>query len=131
MRPFLWLFATLALVGCSRSTGDAPPIDVEKFAELYANLLVVSAQDSSSRLADAPTGAAADSVLAQAGVTREAYEQTVRWYNEDVRRWRDLLDRVVSRLEKRAARADSLLSGRNERASSAPGGDAPAGQPPR
>jgi hypothetical protein len=131
MRLLVCLFAAVALAGCSSSTSDAPPIPVEKFSELYADLLVLSAQDSSSRLADAPTGATADSVLARAGVTREAYEHTVRWYNEDVTRWRDLLERVVTRLEKRAARADSLLNGRNERAKSGQAGDAPAGQPPR
>ena len=90
MRPYWSLLMALAVFACSSSTSDSPPVPSETFARIYAELLVLSSADSAESLADAPAGAAADSVLARAGVTREAYQETVRWYNEDVTRWRDL-----------------------------------------
>jgi len=131
MRPSVLFLIAVALVGCSPATEDSPPVEAETFAQLYAELLVVSAGDPSSNLAEAPSGASADSVLARAGVTREAYLETVRWYNEDVARWRDLLARVVTRLEQRAARADSLLRGESEQGKSASPGEGAGGEPPR
>lgn len=130
MRPFplLAVLLSTALLGCSAS--KSPPIPDEKFAQLYAELLVMAADDSTRALAEAPAGQRADSLLGAAGVSREDYLRTVDWYNEDVTRWRELLARVVALLEHRLERADSLLSG------SAPTGKETSergagGQPPR
>lgn len=132
MRPYSCLFLLCtALLGCRSSSFDAPPIEHQNFARLYAELLVLAADDSTASLAEAPAGERADSILERAGVSREDYMETVRWYNEDVSRWRELLAEVVVLLEQRAARADSVLKSPGESATDAsPGGPAP-GEPRR
>ena len=132
MRPFpmLPVLLSTALLGVCCSAHESPPIPEEKFAHLYAELLVMAADDSTRSMAEAPAGRRADSLLTAAGVTPEDYRTTVDWYNEDVTRWRGLLAQVVTLLEGRLERADSLLSG------SGPAGketseSGAGGQPPR
>ena len=123
MRLLLCVALCVGLGGCSPSEQQAPPIPEETFARLYAKLLTLSDEDTTPSLAENPAGLEADSILAREGVTREAYMETVRWYNEDVTRWRGLLSRIVSDLERRAQRADSVLtgaSGRNETSRTSP-----------
>jgi len=124
MRLLLYLALCLGLGGCSPSGPKAPPIPEETFARVYAKLLTLSDEDTTPSLAENPAGMAADSILAREGLTREAYMETVRWYNEDVTRWRGLLSRIVADLEQRAQRADSVLTGASGR------GETPRATPP-
>jgi len=48
--------------------------------------------------------ARADVILNEAGVSRREVEATVRWFNEDVTRWRGFYDAVVKAMEDSLAR---------------------------
>ena len=100
IRTLLVLLA-LSLASCHRDGPSQGQFDQKKFAALYADLLEISMK--ARRVGSDSTSAArqADSVLATAGVTRGQFEAAMRWYNDDVRRWKPFLDEVVRNLEER------------------------------
>ncbi len=88
------LAAALLLASCGRQAGGRV-LDERQFATLYVQLTRagVSVRDMASDSATARRKA--DEVLRRAGVSRRDVETTVRWYNEDVTRWRGFFDDVM------------------------------------
>ncbi|HEX9006380.1 MAG TPA: hypothetical protein VF889_03730 [Bacteroidota bacterium] len=95
-RHWLLSLAVAALLAGSCSPrGEPRPLDQEQFARLYVQLTRagVSVRDLASDTLAARRRA--DDVLRRAGVSRSEVEATVRWYNEDVTRWKGLFDEVM------------------------------------
>jgi hypothetical protein len=87
--------------GCLHRQPEGRRLTTSQFASLYANLLV---QGEASRQAGHDTvlaHAAADSVMRDAGVTRDQYRATVDWLNEDPARWKEVGDEATRVLGKR------------------------------
>ncbi len=95
-RYWVLSLATAALLAGSCSRSQEPrPLDQRRFAQLYVQLnrAGVSVRDMGSDTAAARRRA--DNVLRRAGVSRQEVEATVRWYNEDVTRWKGFFDAVM------------------------------------
>jgi hypothetical protein len=97
-----FLIATVAscLLSCGRQEGVPSQMSEEKFLSVYCTLLK-NAQNMKNWGQDPRTASKyADSVLAREGVTREDYDETVRWYNADVQRWKTFSEAVIRELER-------------------------------
>ncbi len=94
-RHWLLALAVAALLAGSCNRGEPRPLDQRQFAQLYVQLTRagVSVRDLASDTLAARRRA--DEVLRRAGVSRQEVEATVRWYNEDVTRWKGLFDEVM------------------------------------
>jgi hypothetical protein len=78
--------------GCSSSSGKRIPGG--KFAQLYADLIVVGQKSYTQGWDRIRSQAEADSLLARAGVTRADYQATLEWLNEDIERWKETSESV-------------------------------------
>lgn len=74
-----------------------PPLEAEKFAQVYVGLLQATAGDTL-----AP--ACADSVFLARRVAREDFEAAARYYSEHAERWTEVLKLVVALLDTQATR---------------------------
>ena len=91
-------FLLLSLSSCQQKR----PVDVlpeSKFVSVYARL--TSASVTARPVPPDSMGPArvVDSILTLEGVTRDQFNATIRWYNEDVHRWKPFFDEVVLALE--------------------------------
>ncbi len=97
----LLLFLFLAF-SCSGKEPAPPPgvIAPDRFADLYADLL------RNDLPGFAPPGdtlrarGRVDSLLRAYDTTREQVQASVAWYNQDVTRWKLIMDSVTARLER-------------------------------
>jgi hypothetical protein len=95
----LLILLAFGLTSCGRQEGTPSRIDEGKFLSLYTNLLK-NAQNMRNWGQDPRTAARyADSILANAGVSRQAFDETIRWYNADVRRWKSFSEAVIHDLD--------------------------------
>ena len=92
----LLLAATTLLAGSCSRRAEPRALDQRRFAQVYFQLTRagVSVREMGSDTAAARRRA--DEVLRRAGVSRQEVEATVRWYNEDVTRWKALFDEVMN-----------------------------------
>jgi len=100
--PLLVLgFCTILLLSQTSCQKKEPTsaLPESKFVSVYAKL--TSASVTARPVPPDSLGSArmVDSILALEGVTREQFDATVRWYDEDVQRWRPFFDEVVRALE--------------------------------
>jgi hypothetical protein len=86
------------LTSCSPKE-QASVIPEPKFVSLYARLTTASVTARPVPPDSLGSVQMVDSILALEGVTRERFNATVRWYDEDVRRWKPFFDQVVAALE--------------------------------
>jgi hypothetical protein len=85
-----------------------PPPDViapDRFADLYVDLLKHGVQVLSSATDSLAARRVTDSLLEVHTATRGAVTTSVAWYNQDVVRWRLIMDSVTIRLEREQATA--------------------------
>ncbi|MBP1647766.1 MAG: hypothetical protein H6Q30_1211 [Bacteroidetes bacterium] len=103
MKPsalLLLVIASLLLTGTScRKKEPANIIPQPKFVSVYARLTAATVTSRPVRPDSLSSAQMVDSLLALEGVTREQYNATVQWYNEDVQRWKTFFDDVVAALE--------------------------------
>ena len=87
--------ATLSqMFGCRDSELPSGVIDSEQLAEVYVAL--VRNEGMLERWRTFDTGKFdPDTVLSGLGVTQEQIEETIRYYNRDVRRWKNFYADVV------------------------------------
>jgi hypothetical protein len=90
----------LVLFGCTPA-GRTPsePLPLDRFAAAYATLLEATLPPGRDSVAATHS---VDSVLALRAVTRDQFNATVAWCNEDIVRWNSVLDEVVRILEEKA-----------------------------
>jgi hypothetical protein len=96
--PLAMLLLTLLSAGCSRTTGDAGPAPRSGFAAAYAGLLEISGRADLDSIARAH---AIDSLLTASGMDRARFQAEVEWCNQDVVRWKDVMEEIVRRLEEK------------------------------
>jgi hypothetical protein len=88
------LLALICLLwGCSSPAGKRIP--EEKFARLYADLIVTGQKSYTQGWDRTRSLAEADSVMARAGVTRTDFQATLEWMNSDIERWKDASEAVA------------------------------------
>jgi hypothetical protein len=96
--PFLMLGLCFCVISCKQGK-PANVIPEPKFVSLYAKLTTNSVTARPVIPDSLSPARMVDSVLASEGVTRDQFSATVRWYNEDIRRWKPFFDEVVQALE--------------------------------
>ncbi len=104
VKQILIILSTSLIWACSPVSEARPPIEMDRFAGLYADMLLASSTgQQSTRDSSQQTTSQAKSLLPVWNVTPEEYEATLTWYNQDVKRWGPLLEQVVQKLEERRA----------------------------
>jgi hypothetical protein len=90
----------IIIAGCAgdRSGKSASPLPTERFSAVYAQLLLASIDLNRDSLG--PTRRV-DSVLAGQSVTREEFNATIQWCNEDMSRWDGVMEEVVRILDEK------------------------------
>ena len=82
----------LLLPGCS----DDKIIEQDKLVLVYTDLLIIQDTVSSK---DKSLDSLRNSVFSGYNVTQEEYENTIKYYNEDIIRWEVFFDKVTSHLD--------------------------------
>ena len=101
MRPIAAAILLLALTSC-RGTNRADTLaDEEKFAQVYARLVVISSDPRPG------SGSTPEQVLKDAGMTQEEFRRRVSEYNRDPQRWSALIEKVQKIIEEEVAREAS------------------------
>jgi len=104
VKKIIILLSTSLMWACHPASEAHPPIEMDRFAGLYADMLLAPSTGEQSTLDSSQQSTLqAKSVLTVWNVTPEEYEATVTWYNQDVKRWGPLLEHVVQKLEERRA----------------------------
>jgi hypothetical protein len=89
----------LVPLGSCRHEGQSNILPESKFVSVYARLTAVTVTARPVPPDSLGSARLVDSILTLEGVTREQFDATVRWYNEDVQRWKPFFDQVVRALE--------------------------------
>lgn len=98
--PLVCLTAVLLLaISSCREKQPANVLPEPKFVSVYARLTTATVTARPVPPDSLGSAQIVDSILALEGVTREQFEATVHWYNEDVERWKPFFDEVVRALE--------------------------------
>lgn len=100
-RPLWTIFSVMLLsgiIGCSGSTGNK--ISHETMVKIYADVLIISSEYEEGKEPDRYFEQL-DSVLTMYGTNRETFESTLRYYQDDPFRWKELIDLVIRDLEDR------------------------------
>lgn len=99
---FRLILMLIFAAGCQGPGGGQRIIPEDRFAGVYADLLEVGQRGKVSGWDASRAQAAADSVLIRAGVTREEFQATVAWLNDDLTRWKSVSEKSVRILEERS-----------------------------
>lgn len=101
MRKYYSILLAFLLISCKSGGPPAGALDEEQFVSAYCDLLEASLRSRNAH-ADSTTAAGnASAALNNAGISREAFELTRQWYDQDVNRWKTFMDRVTAELERR------------------------------
>lgn len=98
--------------GCDNSSEKK--IRLEKMVTIYADLLIISSAYEEGKEPDAYFEQL-DSVLTEHDVNRATFDSTLKHYQKDPVRWKELIDRVIRELEDRR---DQVLDASGSRSSS-------------
>jgi hypothetical protein len=107
LAPVILLFLLVSCTGDHRF-GTAQPLPVNLFASAYAGLLQASIPPGRDSLTVA---ARVDSLLAVYSVTRDQFNATVAWCNDDTARWNAVMDEVVRILEEKTRTSRAIRTG--------------------
>ena len=101
MRPFCVLIPLFFFFSCHRGDSAREVLPREKFVSVYCDLLqeVQRSRNVGTDPATAEQNVA--EVLNRAGVSKQDFEETTRWYNVDVQRWKTFYEDVTRELERR------------------------------
>jgi hypothetical protein len=101
MRPLSVIIPLLFLFSCHKGDSARETLPREKFVSVYCDLLQ-EVQRSKNVGADPSTAEKnVAEVLHRAGVSKEDFEETARWYNADIERWKTFYEDVTRELERR------------------------------
>ncbi|RPI73689.1 MAG: DUF4296 domain-containing protein [Ignavibacteriales bacterium] len=99
LHTLIILFYLFQVSGCEQSNY----IEQDKLVLVYTDLLI--AQDTTST-SDINPDSLRNSILNRHGVTEDAYEQTLNYYNEEEGRWDDFFNKVTAHIESLKEKAD-------------------------
>lgn len=90
----------LLLAGCAgdRAGNGSSPLPPERFSAVFAELILGSVDLKGDSLASTRR---VDSILAAQSVTREEFNATMQWCNEDLSRWDGVMEQVVGILDQK------------------------------
>lgn len=94
----------LTLASCQGTSRPTPSVDEEKFARVFATLVMIS----SNPRASAPS--TPEEVLKEANMTREEFRKIVADYNRDPQKWGSVIEKVQKIVEEEVARSVSSAS---------------------
>jgi hypothetical protein len=107
--PFCFCVSILILA-CSSKTSE-PLQDSERFAEVYAKILLANEMRLGSNVqkfeGDKTKLARADTVLRSLGFNRQQFEAAVKYFSEQPELWQQVYARVVKILEAQNTAADT------------------------
>ena len=103
--------ALLTLTGCTLMHRESTPLERQTFIAVYVDLQTALWSAMRTTADTVVLGVVADSVFARNHVSRDQYRATVRWYNEDVVRWKGFFDDVAKALEERSRNAPVTTAG--------------------
>lgn len=103
-----WLFLFLSLwLACATKTTE-PLQNPERFAEVYAKILLAGGDPNLLQREDKKTKLArADSVLKSLALDRQQFESAVHYFSANPERWQEVYTQVVAILEKSTNPADT------------------------
>ena len=101
MRRILLILCLFCLVSCQSDKRPAGILDEAPFVSAYCDLLQESQRSRNSGADPITAQANAATVLEHAGISREVFESTYLWYNEDITRWKTFMQEVTRVLERR------------------------------
>jgi len=92
------LTATLTLTSCENQTSQEKLLEAERFTQIYIALLEegIKLKNLSPDSAHVFEG---EAILSTFSVTQEEFRETVRFYNQDLTRWREFFSAVVKQSE--------------------------------
>lgn len=95
-------FICVLLLSVHFGCGDSPDklIKRDRMVDIYADVLILSSEYEPGEEPES-YDERLDSVLTTHGVERPVFESSLDYYRKDPHRWKDLVQRVVSELEKR------------------------------
>ncbi len=101
MRPFLVILPLIFLFSCHNSDSPREMLHRKMFVSVYCDLLqeVQRSRNAGTDPATAERNVA--EVLKKAGISKEEYTETTRWYNADAQRWKSFFEEVTRELERR------------------------------
>jgi hypothetical protein len=101
MRPIVAAILFLTLASCRGTNRADASGDEEKFAQVYARLVLISSDPQ------AGSGTTPEQILKGAGMTQEEFRRRVAEYNRDPQRWGALIEKVQKIVEEEVARKAS------------------------
>jgi hypothetical protein len=101
MRPLFVIIPLFFIFSCHRGDSAREALPREKFVAIYCDLLqeVQRSRNAGTDPATAEKNVA--ELLNRAGIPREDFDQTTRWYNTDPQRWKTFYEEVTRELERR------------------------------
>ena len=92
------LAATLTLASCEKQRHQEKLLETERFTQIYISLLEegIKLRTLSPDSAHVFDG---EAILSTFGVTQEEFRATVRFYNQDLGRWKEFFSAVVKQSE--------------------------------
>lgn len=101
MRPLFVVIPLLFLFSCHTGDSAREMLPRERFVAVYCDLLqeVQRSRNAGSDPSTAEKNVA--EVLNRAGVSKADFEETARWYNIDIQRWKTFNEDVTRELERR------------------------------
>jgi hypothetical protein len=101
MRTFYSILLTFLLISCRSGGPPAGALNEERFVSVYCDLLEASLRSRNTKADSATAAGNASEALEKAGVSREAFQLTRQWYDQDVDRWKTFMEKVTVELERR------------------------------
>ena len=101
MRPFCLILIAFLLISCKSHLPPKGALPEERFVSTYCDLLEASLRSRNSQADSVTSAQNGATALEKAGVTREAFDRTRTWYNEEPARWKAFMEKVTVELEQR------------------------------
>ena len=91
---------------CSHREGNPPDsiLPPGSFAATYVHLVKLGVQPTTVPADSSRHRIRVDSLFSEIGVTREQFQASVKWYNAEPARWREVMDSAASILDREQKR---------------------------
>lgn len=124
MRILLAAILVLALTSCGGAKRESGSGGDEKFARVYAQLVLASSDTQ------APSPADPEQILKDAGMTKEEFRKVVAEFNRDPQRWGAFIEKVQKVVDEGVALRGAASSDSGHGSSGADHGSSDSDRPP-